>query len=220
MLDTLLSVVAPHLCCRCGASGRLFCKDCKYDIITHSYKGCVICERPAEKGVCAEHKTAYSQAWVVGARTGALQRLIDRYKFQNARAAAIELAELMHLYLPSLPGSTVVVPVPTSRSHSRQRGYDHMYLIAKAFASRRNLPCESLLIKTAAYTQHRANRAQRLRQSQHSFEVVGAIDPSKEYLLIDDVLTTGATVQNTARALKDAGATIIRVVAIARQPLD
>ena len=220
MLDTLLSVIAPHLCCRCGASGALFCNNCKYDIVKHSSKGCVICERPAEKGVCAEHKTAYSQAWAVGVRKGALQRLIDSYKFQNARAAAEDLADLLHSYLPPLPVNTIVVPVPTSRAHSRQRGYDHMYLVAKAFASRRQLPCKSMLTKTAAYTQHRANRAQRLQQSQRSFVVTGRVDVAKEYLLIDDVLTTGATVQNCAQALKDAGITKIRVAAIARQPLD
>jgi ComF family protein len=220
MLDTLLSVIAPHLCCRCGASGTLFCDNCKYDIIKHKYDGCVICEKPTEKGVCNEHKSPYSQAWVVGIREGALQRLIDCYKFRYARSAAAELAHLLHMRIPPLPEGTIIVPIPTSRTHTRQRGYDHMYLIAKALASRRKLRCRKLIIKTASYTQHTANRAQRLLQSKRSFEVTGVIDSSKEYLLVDDVLTTGSTVHDAARALKSARAVTIRVAAIARQPLD
>lgn len=220
MIDKMLEFVAPHLCSGCGKTGSLLCDHCKYDIISQPFLGCVVCYRINSDGVCPRHLMSYKKAWVVGIRSGTLQRLIGSFKFQNMKAAAENLAVLLDNRLPDLPPDTVVVPIPTAPAHIRERGYDHMLLIARYFSMLRNLPLVSLLGRANTATQHRANRAKRLEQAQSAFKVIGSIDPTATYLILDDVVTTGATIKEASQLLSEAGARSIFVGVLARQPLD
>jgi ComF family protein len=220
MLDQLLAVVAPHLCLGCGQIGSTFCDNCKYDIISEPLSGCVLCNNISTIGICDDHKVAFNQAWVVGVRSGALQRLIGGFKFRNMKESAWELAVLLHQRLPPLPAGTIIVPVPTSSAHIRERGYDHMVLIAKQLAHLRRLRYRPLLRRTGQSTQHSVGRKQRFIQVVSAFRVDGLLDSSPTYLLIDDIVTTGATISQAALQLRMAGATTIWVAACARQPLD
>jgi len=219
MLDTLLSVVAPHLCSGCGQIGSTFCDNCKYDINVDSFSGCVLCEKPAFSGICNDHKVTFNQAWIVGVRDGALRRLIGGFKFRNMKSAARELAGLLDKRLPVLPSSTVLVPIPTTPAHIRERGYDHMLLIANELGRLRGLSVETVLERNNTLTQHHADRKQRIIQAESAFRVKGDLDPEKLYILIDDIVTTGATIQQASRLLHEAGV-IVWIAAIARQPLD
>jgi ComF family protein len=220
ILDSLLSVVAPHLCSGCGQIGSTFCDNCKYNIIDEPFSGCILCEKPSAQGVCDDHKAAFNQAWTVGARSGALQRLIGGFKFRNMKASSLDLADLLHRRLPQLPRSTVFVPIPTTPVHIRERGYDHMLLVAKELGRLRHFPVEQLLVRNNFLVQHRANRKDRLTQAITAFKVKGVIHPDVTYILIDDVVTTGATISQAALLLKSAGATTIWVATTSRQPLD
>jgi ComF family protein len=220
ILDSLLSVVAPHLCSGCGQIGAPFCDNCKYNITIEPFSGCILCEMPAVKGVCDDHKAAFNQAWVVGTRSGPLQRLIGGFKFRNMKASSFELAELLHKRLPQLPRLTVFVPIPTTAAHIRERGYDHMLLIAQQLGRLRHSPVQQLLVRNNGLTQHHANRKDRLAQAATAFKVAGKINPDATYIILDDVVTTGATIQQAARLLQNAGAVIIWVAATSRQPLD
>lgn len=219
MIDKMLSVVAPHLCSGCGKIGTAFCERCKYDIKEMPFSGCLLCKRASEDGICSSHETAYNQAWIVGERQGGLQRLVGGFKFQNMKAAAENLAELLDERLPPLPADTVVVPIPTAPAHIRERGYDHMLLVAQYFAFIRGLPLSQVIGRNTMATQHHANRQARIVQAQSAFRVIGDV-LSVPYLLLDDVVTTGSTVAEASRALKEAGARSVWVGAIARQPLD
>ena len=220
MIDRLLSVVAPHLCCGCGKIGTLLCPNCKYDISTHRLTSCIVCKRPNLVGICMDHNITYKRAWVVGERRDTLQRLIGGFKFQNMKAAAAVLAELLNEQLPSFPAGVVIVPIPTAPSHIRERGYDHMLLIAKYLADSRRLPVETIVGRNNTATQHHANRENRLLQAQTAFRLNHLPDPGKIYLLIDDVVTTGSTIDQASRLLTEAGAIHVWVGALARQPLD
>lgn len=221
MIDTLLSVIAPHHCCGCGKVGTLLCDNCKYNIIDEHKSVCLVCKRPTgERGICTNCRVPYQRAWHVGERTEALQRLIGVYKFSYARSAYRPLADVLLQAVAELPASTIVVPVPTVRGHVRERGYDHMALIADRFAKKRGLPMVQLLVHQSHTTQRHASATARNSQAKHAFAVRGVIDPTATYLLIDDVITTGATLRYTAKALKDAGATTVWVAVIAYQTLD
>jgi len=220
IIDVILSTVAPHLCFGCGQIGSTFCDNCKYNISEEPFFGCILCEKPNLNGICDDHKVAFNQAWTVGIRSGPLQLLIGGFKFRNLKAASLDLADLLHRRLPQLPANTVLVSIPTVPSHIRERGYDHMYLITKELARLRRLRITPVLVRDNSLTQHRANRKDRLIQASSAFKVTGIIDPSPIYVLVDDVVTTGATIQQAALLLKKAGATDIWVAAIARQPLD
>jgi ComF family protein len=220
IIDTLLSVVAPHLCSGCGRIGGTFCDNCKYDISVDSFSGCILCEKPAVMGICDDHKAVFNQAWVVGTRSGALQRLIGGFKFRNMKASSFDLAYLLHKRLPVLPKSVVLVPIPTTPAHIRERGYDHMLLIAKQLGRLRHIPVRQLLKRDNVFVQHQANREKRLAQAKTAFRVEGVVDPRAIYLLLDDVVTTGATIMQAAYLLTQAGASEVWVATTSRQPLD
>ena len=221
MVDRLLDIVAPHLCSGCGEIGTLLCDNCKYNITSQAFSGCILCNRTSNEGICQHHKVAFQQIWVVGERSGTLQRLIGGFKFQNMKTASRSLAELLDARVPSLPDTTIVIPVPTASTHIRERGYDHTLLIARHFAYVRGLQMNNKLVgRRHTKTQHSANRADRIRQAVSAFQLTDSVDRSVPYLIIDDVVTTGSTVQGVARLLQGAGASRVWVGALARQPLD
>lgn len=220
IVDTLLSVVAPHLCSGCGRIGGTFCDNCKYDISVDPFFGCILCEKPAVTGICDDHKAVFNQAWVVGTRSGALQRLIGGFKFRNMKASSFDLAGLLHRRLPVFPKSVILVPIPTTPAHIRERGYDHMLLIANQLGKLRHVPVKQLLKRDNVLTQHHANREKRLLQVKTAFTVEGAVDPRAIYIVLDDVVTTGATITQAAFLLAQAGASEIWVAVTSRQPLD
>lgn len=220
MIDTLLSTVAPHLCSGCSKTGSVLCQYCKYDIISEGFDGCLLCNRKNSSGALCDHCYSTAQrGWHVGGRTDVLRKLIDDYKFENVRAAYKVLVDLLDEKIDILPPTTVVVPVPTIARHIRERGYDHAALIAKEHARRRKLTYKAIIQRRDNSTQREASRGQRLAQAQKAFQV-GSSPSARPYLIIDDIVTTGATLTYAAKALRDAGATQIWIAAIARQPLD
>lgn len=222
MIDTVLSYVAPHHCCGCGELGTLLCSNCKYDIVSEPYSACVACSKGvAEKhGLCNKCTVPYERAWCVAQRHDSLQRLIDEYKFAHAKAAYLPLAGLLDDHIPELPASVCVVPVPTVSSHIRQRGFDHTLLIARKFATIRGLKTSSLLQRRTKTTQRGVNRRARVKQAKEAFVCSTSLQPDTIYLLLDDVITTGATVKYAAKTLINAGAQKVWVASISRQPLD
>lgn len=221
MIDTLLSHLAPHLCCGCTKIGTLLCDNCKYNIISERTNVCISCSKPTGvSGVCGACKVPYTRAWFVGERTAELKKLIDDYKFEYVQGAHVPLSELLVNCVGQLPSQITVVPIPTVPSHIRQRGYDHALLLAKSFTRRQKVPLQPLLRRISTTKQRDASRELRMQQAKKAFRVAGKIDPTKVYLLIDDVITTGATLNSAAEKLREAGASEVWVAAVARQPLD
>ena len=181
---------------------------------------CVACCRPtANMWLCGDCCVSYRKAWAVGERSGVLQRLIGGYKFQRMRSAHKILGDLLLFVLPDLPQNTIIVPVPTAPSHIRERGYDHMLLVAKYVARCRGLQYQQLLQRVTDTKQRQANVTQRQAQASQAFAARNKIDGNVPYLLIDDVVTTGATIKYASKALSKAGAKNIWVAVIARQVL-
>ena len=222
MIEELLLKVAPHLCLGCGKIGTLLCHNCKYNIISEPFLGCILCAKVSLEGVCAEHHTSICKAWVVSERLTVLKRVINAYKFENVKAASRVLVDLIDERLPLLPANIVIVPIPTAPSHIRQRGYDHIDILARLLAQKRKIPIASLLQRSSSATQHRLNKADRQHEAGNAFHVseAGTIYPDTPLLILDDIITTGSTVSSAAKVLADAGAKTIFVVSLAYQPLD
>ena len=110
--------------------------------------------------------------------------------------------------------------MPTVRAHIRERGYDHALRLARYVANSRHLPLEQPLQRVTTTVQRGADRKQRLMQAETAFRVAIPLRDNIPYLLLDDVVTTGATLQFAAKTLKSAGATTIWAAAVARQPLN
>jgi len=156
---------------------------------------------------------------VVGSRQDSLKRLINLYKFERTLSGAQTLAMLADTILPILPPDTHVTFVPTISSHVRQRGYDHMSLLARELAKRRALPQKQLLGRIGKNVQHGTDRKTRLTQQKGTFVVRDTI-PESPVLLIDDIYTTGATINEAVKTLRTQTTQPIIVLVIARQPLE
>ena len=181
---------------------------------------CVACHRPtARTWLCNTCRMPYERVWVVGERNGILQRLIGLYKFERALSAHKDLGDLLLATLPELPLGTVVVPVPTTPARIRERGYDHMLLIAKHIAKARGLKCVQLVRRQTNTKQRQASAQTRIAQAKQAFAVRDKLDKSVPYLLIDDVVTTGATIKYASKALREKGAKNVWVAVVARQVL-
>ena len=221
MFDKPLEFIAPHHCCGCDKIGTLLCDNCKFNIVSEQNFVCIACHKPTSGSwLCKTCKTDYDRAWVVNERNGVLQRLIGLFKFERARSAYRYLGDLLLEVLPELPVETVIVPVPTTSSRIRERGYDHMLLIAKYIAKSRGIDVRQLLSRKTDSKQRQMSAVDRKRQAKNAFCVSGDIDPEKTYLIIDDVITTGSTIKYAAKCLKKAGAKNIWVAVIARQTLN
>lgn len=220
MVEAVLDLIAPHYCCSCGAIGGLLCESCKYDIVSEPFEGCLLCGWPSLSGSCASCASSVARSWCGGERSGGLEKLINRYKFEYAQAAFRPLGDIILSTLPELPAEVVVVPIPTIRTHIRQRGYDHTLLTARYIADARRIALQRPLRRRTATVQRGADRKTRISQAKEAFEVIARLDPRAIYLLIDDVVTTGSTLRFAAEAMKSAGANTIWAAAAARQPLD
>jgi len=221
MIDKLLSFIAPHHCYGCLENGAILCPSCYYDITEHDFGACAWCLAPAaEQNQCrpCERKVGTSGTWVVGERHDALKRLVGNYKYESAREAAEPLVKLLDERIAVLPAGTVVCAVPTIGAHVRQRGFDHAAVLAQKLAERRDLTYTPLLKRRHQRSQHELKRTARDQAAREAFAITTEVPGS--VLLVDDILTTGATLKACVKLLQAAGAQQIFVGVIARQPLD
>lgn len=220
IVEAVLHYVAPHPCSGCGKIGSLLCHYCKYDIVSEPFSGCFVCGVSDLLGICAEHGIPAENARIVSTYTSALKALLYSLKFKYAKAASKTAAELLNDALPKYPRNAVVVSVPTLYSHIRQRGFDHVGLIAKQFAALRGLEYKALLTRTNKATQHHLGREDRMNEAKQAFAYTAtAQHQNAPILLIDDIITTGSTIREAANTLRTQHQTIF-IAALAYHPLD
>jgi predicted amidophosphoribosyltransferase len=222
MIDRVLDLVAPHICCSCGRENAILCENCYFDIIDEPYARCVVCTQPAgTTNICSGCRGVIgaSGVWVVSERYGAVKELIDRYKFERVRSAADVISRLVHDRLPLLPRETIVCYIPDVPAHRRQRGYDHMQRVAALFAKERGLETLPLLHRRTFHSQRGLPRKRRLEMQKDAF-VVPTLPSGHPVLLLDDIYTTGGTITAGVQALLAAGANEVYCGIVARQPLD
>lgn len=222
MIDTLLAPFAPHICYGCGFTGSPLCDSCRNDIEDDDFGRCVWCLKPAvgthQCQRCAR-KHGIRSAWAVGAREGVLLEVVDGYKFEACRAAANELAILLDETLPVFEVEPIITWVPTTPAHIRERGFDHAALLARTFARSRGYRAAPLLARTSTLTQHMLGKQAREKAAQDAFEVrQDAKESTTPVLLIDDILTTGATLRACAGRLKTHEDRDVYVAVVCRQP--
>lgn len=222
MLDSLLSVLAPHYCCSCGQAGHLLCLRCIENNTEEPFLHCLNCLRPVNLAgqLCGQCKPPYSKAWACGPHSGALDNLIDEFKFNCSRAGARDIAKLLAHTLPQLSPDTTLVPVPSIKNHIRERGFDHIKLITRHLAKLTGAHLDSkILARRDSSVQRGASAKQRKAQAKNAFLIERKLSPETIYLLIDDVCTTGATLSEAAKKLRSNGAENIWVAVVARQML-
>lgn len=219
MINQLLSLVAPHHCYGCGIPGVIICSCCENYILLEPFSDCVICgASSAHDNLCSNCKPSFDRAWAASRRQGELSNIINDYKFSRLRTADKPLARILSSGLPVMPENTVIVPIPTTLKNIRVRGYDHILLIAKKLSKIKNIPVACLLRRNNNTTQHLTESAKvRREQAKSFFNIKGTIDPDKTYLVIDDIFTTGSTIESACHTLKQAGTKTVYIAILARQ---
>jgi predicted amidophosphoribosyltransferase len=212
----LFELFCPHYCLLCGKLGSIVCMECKiYNIEGHADK-CLKCGA-MKKEICKTCRLPYGRGWAVGGRDDGLGMLIDGLKYESTRALAWPMAEMINAVLPcSFESDVVVVPVPTIARHVRARGLDHTWLVAKKLAKIRGWSCKKLVRRITNTVQVGADAERRHVQAKEAYELAGEVNKVTDYLVVDDVCTTGASLEAVCRILRSGGAKNISVVVLAK----
>ncbi len=227
-VEGMLRTAMPGRCDFCLAAatpGYPWCSAC-FESLGWNTPACPGCAEPQPPGSlegrrcgrCLVRRPAYQRAWVPLRYEDEVARLMQRFKFHaSPRAGAV----LMELFMSSLPEAAVrhpqaLMPVPLHRQRARERGFDQAEWLARRVARRLGLPLCLAQRCQATPTQRGLGRDERFRNLQQAFRVEGPL-PSR-LTLIDDVMTTGATLDALAAACLAAGATEVEVWAFARTP--
>lgn len=219
VLEKLLSVVAPHECLICEAEGGLLCGVCQNSALVPVPSRCYRCHKLSKRfRVCSSCRSSsrLTAVWVAGDYTGAVKELIYALKFARAQAAANTIAQYLVGLIPVPPEGFIVVPVPTASSRRRQRGYDQAELIAKQYARLTGARYQQVLHRHGQSRQVGTHRSQRLSQLRSAFWAENLASENTKILLIDDVTTTGATLEAAAEILRQSGARRIEALVFAQ----
>ena len=199
LLHAVAAAIVPPLCAACG-------RTCRPEATL-----CTRCSRRLAEADPLEGAGApgLDRAWSSACHEGVARDLVTALKFRRLLPVADLIADRIQWLAPSTILSGTIVPVPTAPMRSALRGFDPAAEIAAALAQRTELPLSSCLIRRGGGRQVGKRRAQRIG---HPPLIQGSGQVPRSVLLIDDVLTTGATLSACARALRSSGA--IRVTSI------
>ena len=222
-----LDLVFPVKCVVCGEiQPRYLCVECREQVKEIAEPICEICGGPCLDRVCSECRESpplFAFARAVGDYEGVLRDAIHALKYNGKTPVAPELAELMTLHARSHPGLTegvdLVMPAPIHLTRERVRGFSQSELLAAPLANALGIggPRGALVRIRPTKPQVGLKGDERRRNVRNSFAVVQpeAVQ-GRTVLLVDDVLTTGSTANDAARALIEAGAKSVRVFTLAR----
>jgi ComF family protein len=211
----LLDLLLPPACAGCGRVGALLCRECRATLTGPSDPGGRFLAPDA--GVVIGD--ALQLAVAAFAYEGPTRRALAALKYTGASRLAPILAQcasptLAHLMTISGPAS--LVPVPLHPERQRARGYNQAALLARCLGKYCNAPIADALARVRPTTkQHRLNRVARLRNLRDAFTVV--VRPPRVAILVDDIITTSATVEACASVLRAAGCESVYGFALARE---
>ncbi len=225
----LLRVLYPANCVLCHAPGRDadtgLCPGCLTDL-PRNRTACRRCAIPIGLGHtlcarCRRQPPAFDATIAPWLYQGSMIHLIHRLKHLGQQPYARLLGRLLaeQLAAQPTPRPELILPVPAHRLGLRERGFNQAVEIARALSRANGMPMRTDLLKKTRATAHQSTltREQRLKNLRSAFSLRDEI-PARHVVLLDDVITTGATTQELAKLLKRHGIERVDVWALARTP--
>ena len=227
----LLDLIYPPRCFNCDVilkKGEFgCCQECYEKLPWVSGAVCMKCGRPVAKKEqeycpdCQKQYHYYDQGAAAFVYTGMMRKAVSGMKFSNrkdsvdffgyAMIRALERTGHLEKWQPDL-----ILPVPMHPRKKRRRGYNQAELLAEQIGLLTGIPVNERLIRCVKQTtsQKQLNRRERLKNLKGAFETDDDFPPVKSVLLVDDVYTTGSTVDEISRVLREAGVQRIFFIAL------
>lgn len=233
LYETALSWVFPVLCELCEAPLSPYppsgvCTSCEAQIHWIRPPVCVSCGRGVHEGVltcarCAHEHFHFDRAFACAIYEGKIKELLHRFKFNERKYLKNFLGSRMAALLRGNLAEgrfDTVIPVPMDNQKRNERGFNQSELLSRRVAQELELPHDPRRLRRTAGSrpQHFLTKKDRERNARGAFtaRANGNSLDGKNVLLVDDILTTGQTASECARALKEAGAASVTVLALAR----
>ena len=208
-----------HLCASCRKDAPVirapFCESCSTPF-SGQIDGAFVCPN------CRDRRFRFTCAVARYQSRGAVRELVHRFKYNgkvHLRGVLTDwLAETLDDPRLQTPPCDRIVPVPLHSTRERERGFNQARILAEGLARRSGIPLADCLKRTRyTTTQTIFDREARMENLRGAFQMRQSAEVRDLHLLlIDDVLTTGSTVDECARVLRDAGAASVRVATVAR----
>ncbi len=209
-------------------ASRHFCPSCAANLKPREQGYCPLCGEPAEWesqspapcGGCLTKRPRWAETTFYGTHQGLLRELLLRLKFQQDLSLAHSLGSLLAAH----PGllcikADMAVPVPLHGGRLAGRGFNQSLELARPLAKRLGIPLDAAcLVRMRATDPQRGLSRENRRRNIHAAFTAGQAVRERHILLVDDIMTTGATLEAAASALLDAGAASVHVAVISRTP--
>ena len=235
LFSSALDYLFPSYCLICGSqdvyqAGYLICKECidSISFITHPFCSC--CGKPfftenSRDHLCSDclsHKSHFNFVRALGTYEGILEKIIHQLKYKHKFA----VGNIFNLLLDACQFNEIdfsaydfFIPVPLHQRRLRQRGFNQAVIIGKVLQKKYKVPLKLMVLERTVYTlpQVGLRGKERKNNVRNAFRVKDLkVVQNKSILLLDDVFTTGATINECARVLKAAGASRVDGFVVAR----
>jgi ComF family protein len=217
----ILELVFPHFCLGCGKRGVVICDDCLQEV-KKIKNPCQLCGAPQEGPICYFCKDLnlhFDGARAGGLYEGVLREMLLSFKFRGKTELEEILSDLMIKAIPPYWKIDCVLPVPPHKKSLKERGYSTSLILGAGIASSLSLPFYPSLLEWRRDVKRQVG----LGRKERFLNVRGAIGltsneevKGKKVLLVDDVMTTGATASACALVIKRAKADRVWVLTAAR----
>jgi ComF family protein len=202
--SALLDFIFPPMCHGCGRVDTQWCDSCLEELVSIPTQ---IAIHPSE---------ILSESCSTGTHRGKLQEAIQSFKFYNTQLLSIPLGErLTDVLVKKRWTFDTIIPVPLHTDRQKIRGYNQAYLLSQQVEKQMNITCQPYLLTRHRNTPHQVGLSASERRENVKDAFVATSDVvGKSILLIDDVVTTGTTLDECATALFNAGASSVYAITV------
>ena len=210
--ENILNIVFPKMCIACNTSGEYICNNCIDRV---------------ERLTTQPHKS--ERIFIVYSFENKLvKEVLKLFKYKSAQSVAIPFSEKLYDFIQeTMPkkeegAQYALIPIPTTKKRIRQRGYNQADLLAKHLVKKypEKFFLHPILKKKSSSSQQTAlnSRGARIKNSENMFEIIGTVPQDVALILIDDIVTTGATMRSAQNILQKNSSQKIYGFAVAYQP--